>query len=239
MKEKILAYLKTKIGSHAGGIQETYLNGIAETYSKTITEEDKIATELNDTVLGSIKTSYDFILSEVGRRTTEAQKTALKNFMEKHGLDESGNKIEAEPPKKKNVTKTDDLPQWFIDYQAKMEQQTIALQSKIEGYEKQKTQEQLLGKVHSKIEELGIPKDYLGKVALRGLQVNSDEEIDVVVQEIESDWKKFKQTAAEQGVSVSIPPTPKGGVTEGEAVGKAIAARRNAQVSEGVKAKKL
>lgn len=240
MKEKILQYLKTKIGAHAGGIQDAFLIGIAEKFSKTITEEDKIPTEINDSVLETVKATYDFMQSEVGRRTTDAQQTALKNWREKHGLDENGKPIEKQgKPKPNENVGGEDVPPWFKEYQKQTSTETAELKGKIASMESEKTREQLLGKVHSALKEKGIPLTFLGKVASRNLTVESEDKIDPLIAEIEGDWNTFTQDAANNGVNVVIPKTGSGAPPDGEAKGKEIAAKRNASATEGVKAKKL
>lgn len=243
MKEKILQYLKTKIGSHAGGVQEAFLIGVAEKFSKTITEEDKIPTEISESILETLKTTYDFMQSEVGRRTTVAQETALKNWREKHGIDENGKPISKKKPDEgggqNNNGGGDDIPEWFKQIQKATQTETAELRSKIEKYETEKTREQILGKVHSALKEKGIPLSFLGKVASRNLMVESDDKIDPLITEIEADWNAFSQEAANNGVNVVIPKGGSGSPPDGEAKGKEIAARKNASATEGVKAKKL
>lgn len=240
MKEKILQYLKTQIGNHAGGIQEAFLIGVAEKFSKTITEEDKIPTEISASVLETLKTTYDFMQSEVGRRTTDAQQTALKNWREKHGLDENGKPLKKkDDPKPGENVGGDDVPPWFREYQKQVSTETAELKGKIASMESEKTREQLLGKVHSALKEKGIPLSFLGKVASRNLTVESEDKIDPLIAEIEGDWNQFTQEAANNGVNVVIPKGGSGTPPDGEAKGKEIAAKRNASLTEGVKAKKL
>jgi len=239
MKDKILQYLKTQIGAHAGGIQETFLIGVAEKFSKTITEEDKIPTEITSSVLETLKSTYDFMQSEVGRRTTDAQATALKNWREKHGLDENGKPVEKPGKKPTENVGGDDVPPWFKDYQKQVSAETAELKGKIATMESEKTREQLLGKVHSALKEKGIPVSFLGKVASRHLSVESEDKIEPLIAEIVGDWNSFTQDAANNGVNVVIPKNSSGTPPDGEAKGKELAARRNAAATEGVKAKKL
>jgi hypothetical protein len=244
MKEKILAYLKTKIGGHAGGIQEAFLVGIADKLSKTITEEEKISTEISDLTLETIKASYDSMQSEVGRRTTVAQNTHLKKWREEHGLDENGKPIQAQANGGDGGGENGDqndgnVPDWFKKHQKKVETETAELRSKLAKYESEKTHGELLGKVHSKLKEKGIPLSFLGKVASKNLTVESEDKIDSLVAEIEGDWTQFTQDAANAGVNVIIPKQSSGGLPDGEAKGKELAQKRNAAATEGVKAKKL
>ena len=74
MKEKILAFLKTKLP----GVPDNYLLGIAEHYSKTVTEEKQVETTFTDGVIDLLKLNANLIQSEGDKRVTEATKTALK-----------------------------------------------------------------------------------------------------------------------------------------------------------------
>jgi len=76
MKDKILNYLKTKLQ----GVQNSYLEGVAEQYSKTISEESQIETFLNEGTISAIKFSADFTQRESDRRVQDAE----KSFKEKY-----------------------------------------------------------------------------------------------------------------------------------------------------------
>jgi len=75
MKEKILAFLTTRLS----GVSKAYLEGVADTYSKTITEESQIETILNDGVISGLKYAADFAQREGDRRATDATATAVSN----------------------------------------------------------------------------------------------------------------------------------------------------------------
>ncbi len=210
MKEKILAFLKTKIGSHAGGIQENYLIGIAEKYSKTITEESQIATILTDGILDILKDTYTLVQSEADRRADVKTKAELKAFQDKHGLNEDGTPIKkpiGRPPKNKDVDSDDlnsdegddKIPGWAKKILAK----NAELEQKIEAQAQEKTFAYLTEKVskHEKLKD--IPQSYLKG---RNLTPKSEAEIDQLVASIETDYNGFKQEMAEKGVVISVPP---------------------------------
>jgi len=233
MKEKILTFLKTKLT----GVQEAYLNGIAETYSKTITKEEDIETVFSANTLELIKLSAGHLQVEGDRRATEAQKTALKNFLEKHGLNEDGTPKTKEPKKDKDPDP--EAPAWFKSFQAKVEQDTIKLNEKLAAMETEKTQTVLMTKTAAKVKEKGIPESFF-KVVSGNLKIESEDKIDQLVAKIEGDYTTFRQEMAEQGVVISIPPKSAGGENkEGEATGKSVADKRNTQKSEGVTGKKI
>lgn len=208
MKEKILAFLKSKLT----GVSESFLSGVADTFSKTIKEDKDIETVFSDGIIETLKFSANELQKEGDRRATEAQKTALKNFQEKHGLNEDGTPIKKEP-KKKDVTTDPDEPAWFTAYKAKQEEQNAALNAKLEAQQQEKTLALLSEKVskHEKLKD--IPQSYLKG---RNLVPKSEAEIDQLVAEIETDYNGFKQEMAEKGVTISIPPTGDGHAGEKE-----------------------
>ena len=235
MKEKILTFLKSKLS----GVSESFLLGVAEHYSKTVTEEKQIETTFTDGVIDLLKSNAGLLQTEGDKRATEAAKTALKNYQEKHGLDENGVPIKKETKKKtKDVDADDDdsddskMPAWA----KKLLADNTELKTKFEVQEQEKTSAQLNGKVNAKLKEKGIPESYFKG---RNLIPKSEAEIDQLVETINMDYNGFKQEMAEQGVVISVPSAGTGSVKEGEAVGKALAEKRNTNASDGVKGKKV
>ena len=227
MKEKILAFLKTKLQ----GVQESFLLGVADMYSKTITEESQIETALSTGVIDLIKLSAGQLQTEGDRRATEATKTAVKNALEKLGLDENG-----KPKKQEQEKKEPDPNDLKTLIQEAINAAINPLQEKLNGYEKEKTTAQLTGKVTAKLKEKGIPESYLKG---RNLLIESEDGIDQLVTSIDGDYTSFKQEMAEQGVIISVPKSPAAGLKEGEVLGASIAEKRNAGTSEGVQGKKI
>jgi hypothetical protein len=197
MKEKILAFLKTKLT----GVQDAFLQGVADNLSKTIKEETQIETIINDGVIESLRFSATQIQTEGDRRANEAVRTAVTNYEKKHNLKDG--KIvaaggEQTPPDPNE-------PEWFRNYRSKQEQETATLRAKVEGYEKQGNVEQLTSKVKAKLIEKKIPESYFKG---RNLAVESEEHIDKLITDIEGDFTAFKQELVNQGVVTEV---PKGG----------------------------
>jgi len=219
MKDKILAFLKTKLAGFAGGVENDFLLEYADHFSKSIKEETEITTTLTDGVIDQIKVAYGFYNKEVVKKTTAAQETALKNFREKHGLNEDGTPIKKSVgrPKKKDVDSDDDddsdedekIPGWAKKILAK----NAELEGKIEKQIKEKTLASLADKVskHEKLKD--IPVSYLKG---RNLVPESEADIDQLVAQIENDYNGFKQEMAEKGVVISVPPA--GGGSAGDKV---------------------
>jgi len=213
MKEKILVFLKSKLN----GVSESFLSGVAETFSKTIKEEKDIETVLTDGIIETLKFSATELQREGDRRATAAQETALKNFREKHGLNEDGTPIRKPGrPKKKDVDSDDDdsdddekIPGWA----KKILSKNAELEQKVEAQIQERTLATLTEKVkaHEKLKD--IPVSYLKG---RNLAPKSEAEIEQLAAEIETDYNGFKQEMAEKGVVISVPPA--GGGQSGEKV---------------------
>lgn len=222
MKEKVLAFLKTKLN----GVAESYLSGVADYYSKTVTDESEIETALNDSVIGLLKVNAAILQQEGDRRATEAQKTALKNFMEKNGLDENGKPItpQTEPDSVEAIL------------EKLLSEKLTPLQEKLTGFEQKELQSARMNKLNERLSAAGVPKTFIKG---RNINIQSDEEIDSIFSEIETDFIGVRQELADSGVVVSIPRSPQVSEREGEAFGKAIAAKRNTNTSDGVVGKPI
>lgn len=222
MKEKVLAFLKTKLN----GVAESYLSGVADYYSKTVTDESEIETALNDSVIGLLKVNAAILQQEGDRRATEAQKTALKNFMEKNGLDENG--------KPKTPQSEPDSVEAILE--KLLSEKLTPLQEKLTGFEQKELQSARMNKLNERLSAAGVPKTFIKG---RNINIQSDEEIDSIFSEIETDFIGVRQELADSGVVVSIPRSPQVSEREGEAFGKAIAAKRNTNTSDGVVGKPI
>lgn len=198
MKQKVLQFLKTKLP----GVQESYLEGVADNVSKTITEEAQIETVLSAGVIEAIKFSADHLQREGDRRATDAQKKAVEAYREKHGLDENGKPIQKEPQKP-----DPNEPEWFKKYREQNDREKQELSQKLEGYEKSKVKSELTAKVRAKLTDpkgLNIPESFLSG---RNLDVDSEEHIDRVVEQVGKDYTAFHQDLVNRKVVVDIPPS--------------------------------
>lgn len=203
MKEKILQFLKTKLT----GVQESYLVGVAAEYSKTITEEAQIETMLTQGVIDAIKFSATQVQAEGDRRANDAVRTAVENFRKKHNLDENGKPIQQQQQQQQDPNE----PDWFKAYREKQEKEAAELRQKVEGYEKKETVSALTSKVKAKLAEKKVPESFLRG---RNLEVESEEQIDTLVTQIEGDYTTFHQDLVNQGVVIEKPSG--GGGEEGK-----------------------
>jgi hypothetical protein len=198
MKEKILIFLKTKLT----GVAENYLLGVAEHYSKTITDDKQIETTLTDGVIDLLKLNAGLLQQEGDKRATEAQKTALKNFLEKHGLNEDGTQAKkpGRPPKESDPEE----PAWFKAYREQSDATVTELKTKLENQEKEKHSAVLIDRVKGHEKLKGVPASFLKG---RNLIPESEDKIDQLVAALETDYNSFKQEMAEKGIVISVPPT--------------------------------
>jgi len=236
MKEKILTFLKTKLQTEIVkyGVPETFLLGVAETWSKTIKEEKDIEAILTDGIIETLRLSASHLQSEGDKRVNQA-KLDLKTWLKEHGLNDDGTPIKKEDPSKTKTKEPDpNEPSWFKEYREKKDAEYAEIKTKLEIQEKEKYLSALVDKVKSHEKIKGIPASFLKG---RNLIPKSEGEIDQLVASIETDYNGFKQEMADQGVAISIPLAGGGSPKEGEAMGRAIAEKRNTNTSEGVKGK--
>lgn len=227
MKEKLLALLVAKFK----GVSEATLERIATKKAGSVTDE---------TQLQSIADSIDLaqvVQSEVDSKITDANKKAVQNYETTHKL-KDGKPISAEPPTPPTPpTPGTDEPGWFMAWKKQQEEITTALKTKLEGYEKKGTQDALLSKVKAKLIEKKVPAKFFEK---RGMVIESEDQIETLVTEIEGDYTAFKQDMVNQGVMIDVPASGTGPAgKEGETLGKSIAEKRNKNTSDGVEGKKI
>lgn len=228
MKEKIAAFLKTKLT----GVQDAFINGAAEVYSRTIQQESDIETTLTEGIIETLRFSAAHVQAEGDRRATSAATTAVKTFRDKHGLDENGKPVN---PKQGDPNPGDPnpgdptMPEWFKAYKKENDATIAKLNDTIARQESEKKNASLSTSVTNKLKEKGIPAEYLKG---RNLTPESEDKIDAMVEAIEADYKGFTQWQTEQGVVISPPPGASGTIKEGEKIGKDLAEKRNATTSE-------
>lgn len=218
MKDKLLQLLKTKFKNL--GFGDKAFDGVAEFLSKTVSKEEDIETAIGgvEPLLKAFQGDNDKIRNE------KAELQRKLEELEKGKKQEPGDpKLPADPGE----------PEWFKSYREKQDADTLALKQKIEGYEAKEKQSTLLSKVKAKLSEKKIPEAYWSK---RNLKLESEEQLDQIITDIETDYTSFKQEMVNAGVMIDVPPSSDGG-KEGAEMGKSIAQRRNTNASEGVKGK--
>lgn len=186
MKEKILAVLKTKYS----GVQSLVLDRIAEHLATTVTEEANIETAISG-VGGLIPVFSQILQSEGDRRATDAQKTAITNYEKQHNLKEGKPLV---------APKVDDPNDISALVSKAVEAAVKPLQEELQVFKKKGSTEELTSKLKVKLAEKKIPE-----VFIKGRTIESEEQINTVLAEIEADFNTTKQHLVNDGVVVEKP----------------------------------
>jgi len=186
MKEKILAALKTKFN----GVQDAVLNRVADKLSKTVTTEDQVQTAVDGVTFQSVLESYG------DSRATEASNSAVSNYEKKHNL-KDGKVIETpnEDPKPKM---DDDAPAWAKS----LLKQNEELAAKVANFEKKGMTDSLISRVQKNLTDKKIPASFLKG---RTIEIESEDQIETVTKQLESDYAEFKQELVNSGTVVDVP----------------------------------
>ncbi len=182
IKDRILAELKKKFP----GLSNELLGLLAEKLSVKITEEDKIQggiAELDNLPI-SISDYAQFLQKESDRRVSDATKTHEKTLREKFDFKEKG----APNPKTDPAT-----PPAAGDEELKT--QLASLSKKIEVFEKKQAQQAIDEAFIKKLTEKKIPISFA-----RGRVIESAEQIDTVLAEVEKEYDEIKQGLIDEGL---------------------------------------
>ena len=189
MKEKILQLLRAKFQ----GTHNVVLDRVADHLSQTVKEDSELETAIAG-VEPLVKSFSEVLQSETDRRVTDAQKKAIDNFRQKHGLDENGKPIQDPDFEKKD----DPTPPQNAELKK--------LQERLEAFEKKEKQGELMNSLKGKLKEKKIPESFI-----KGRTVESEDQIDTVLKEIETDFAGVKQHFINEGVLTEKPADPLGG----------------------------
>ena len=184
MKQKILAELKKKFP----GLQNEFLLFIAAKLEAKVKEDSEIEgaiTEL-DTIL-PIKEQADFFQSESDRRVTEAIK-----------------KAEKKPDEKKEDEKKDDK----LSPDEETRKMLKSLSEKLEAFEKKESQSKLSERLKIELSKKKIPLQFAKRVV-----VESEDQLDVVLAEIETDYNEVMQGKIDSELEGSSRPKGSSGKT--------------------------
>lgn len=208
MKEKILAFLTTRLV----GVSKAYLEGVAENYSKTITEESQIETIINDGVIAVLKHSADYVQSESDRRATDATQTAVANYEKKHNLKDGkpaeGGGTPPNPPKPPEVD--DKTPEWA----KALIQSNEALTQKIEVLEKDKATQTKAEKQAAALKGSKVLPEHLQKKWANRIDPDGETAIEDQVKELEEEFTETHKSIIGESSGKGL---PLGGKIEGEA----------------------
>lgn len=207
MKEKILQFLKGKLSN----VQGTYLDGVAEAYSKTITEESQIETTFTDGIIDLIKMSAAQIQSEGDRRATDATQTAVTNYEKKYNL-KDGKPVDGGGTPPNPVEPKDDdknTPEWA----KALIKQNQELAQKVETLEKDKTKQSKEEQAQTALKGSKLPDTLKTKWAGR-INPDSETSIEEQVKELETEYDELHSGFVTSSVGKGL---PKGGGNDGEA----------------------
>lgn len=147
MKKKILEELKAKFT----GVSDSVLDRIATKAANTVTKEEDVASYVEGVTLQQVIDSY------ADGRATDAAKSAVSTYEEKHNL-KDGEKIGGGSEPKQ----ADPKPTSGDDIEAKIQAAVNAaitpLTQKLEGYEQKEKSNLRQNFITDKAKELGIPE---------------------------------------------------------------------------------
>lgn len=188
MKEKILAFLKTRLP----GVLESFLAGVADDYGKTITQESDIETTFSDGVINLLKISARELQKEGDRRANDAAAKRENSLKEKFDF------VEKKTGSSK-VELPDDTPAWA----KALIKQNDELAARVASFEKDKTTGGLMERVKTKLSEKKIPE-----ALLKGRTIEKEEDIDTLITEVEADHNSIVQAALNERGITDIPKSP-------------------------------
>jgi hypothetical protein len=221
MEQKLFEALKLKFT----GVSDATLKRIANKKAVGVKEEAEIPALIE-------AMTYDAVISsEVDFRITDANKKAVENYETRHGLRE-GKPISEPTPIPQPITDPNNIQKMIADAISAV---VAPIQEKVLGFEKEKTQSQLMGKLTSKLKEKGISEAFYKG---RNLTIETEADIETVATTIEADFEAFRQEQANEGVVISVPQAGAGGNTTGT-LGAKIAEAQNAGASGGAEGKKI
>lgn len=190
MREKLLAKLKAQYP----GLSNELLGLLADKAQAKVTEESQIEgyiEELEKLPI-SVKDFAAFLQKESDRRVTDAQKKWDDEHKKTNPSNQDGDK-----DKDKDKDKDDPLQKRLNELDAKL----AALEAK---ENKAKAQEKLAKALSDK----KIPAKFA-----KGRSVEKEEDVDALVEEIETDYTEFKQELTDQGLYGATAPVGGASVT--------------------------
>lgn len=192
MKDKILAFLKTKLS----GVQNAYLEGVSIQLATTITEESQIETVINAGLIAALQASALYSQQEGDRRATTATETAIKGYEQKYNLKE-GKLISQEPPKPTDTIITDQLKP-IMDKLA-------ALEAKEQQASKIAATDALLSKAAKLAKGKGAANEKLLTKALKLVTVDEGVTAEQIADKLLLEYNDFQSAISGEGAIPSIP----------------------------------
>ncbi len=211
MKEELLKLLVAKFV----GVPEAILERIASKKAVSVTDKSQLQSVVDGIDYGQI------VQSEVDARVTDSNKKAVQNYENKHGL-KDGKKAETPSP---NPTPTPAQGGLTLEDITKVVNAAVTpLKQEIEGYKTEQSRSSYQERVKTTLADKKIPESFWSK---RSMQIESDEQMEAFVNEVDGDWTDFRQEQINAGVMVDIPSDPGGEQNETDSLVN--------QINEGTK----
>lgn len=197
MREKILAKLQAKFA----GLSTTMLGLLADKLAAKTTTEDQIQGNIDelDNLPIPITEFAAFLQREGDRRATEAQATRERTLRERYDLVEKG----TPPP----TPPTPPAPGNPADPNDGIRQDLAKALKRLDEIDKREQRQILQNDFIKKLSEKGIPT-----VLAKGRSIETAEQLDAVVAEVESDYNAVKQELTNKGLGQM--PAPVGGTEQ-------------------------
>lgn len=214
MKEKILAFLKTKLT----GVQNAYLEGVSHQLATTITEESQIETVCNAGLIAALQASALYSQQEGDRRATSATDTAIKGYEQKYNLKEGKSISPADPPKP-DLTIPDSLKP-IMD-------KIAALEAKDALAQKKAASDALLSEAAKLAKGKGAANEKLLAKALKLVTVDEGVTADQIADKLLLEYNDFQSAVVGEG---SVPSIPSKQLTDAEVeTARAAAVKKSAE----------
>lgn len=178
-KDKILAKLKEKFP----GLPNQLLGLLVDKLSPKVTEETQIegvVNELDNSPI-PVKEYADFLQRESDRRVTDAEKEWKKKTTTTN-------------------TQTNNDDQKPDDKKDSSDAQLKALSDRLAAFEAKEQKERLQASLTKKLAEKKIPAAFA-----KGRSVESEDQLETLLTEIETDYLEVKQTMVNEGNTTSLP----------------------------------
>jgi hypothetical protein len=183
MQDKVKAQLRAKLNAlGVKNLSQARIDAIADKLSLKITEESEIDAKLDE--LNEIQPFAEIAKFDDWQRARDNKKNTQQQQQQSNNQSAAGDTSD-EP----------DLKAMFAE-----------LKSKLETMEKEKQTNKLQETLLKKVSEKKIPASFV-----KGRTIESEDQLDSVLQEIETDFTAVKQELVNQGFSQST--TPIGGVS--------------------------
>ena len=205
MKEKLLALLVAKFA----GVSEAMLEGIATKKAGSVSDESQLQSIVDGIDFGQV------LQSNLDSKITDSNKKAIQNYEATHKL-KNGKPVENPNPDPNPGGDPNDIATIVANA---IKTAVEPLQQKIDGFEKEKHQETYISKAKVQLKGKNVPDSFWSK---RNVVIESDDQLETVVSEIETDWTTFRQEQIDAGVMIDKPASSSGSNSDSQGLANEI-----------------